>query len=179
MPRIAPILAFLLAVVTFADPASANAVRVFEAQQGAWKASCYKDPGSDEPYCHLMVIHTFADGSKTGNFVRFGPVFDRDKRGVVVASYLGFAKKSKISIQVDMDGAEDKKWSDPAPKTNHLVIPEQVSGEILTAMEAGQSLRLKFKPATGIAQNIKVSLTDYRDLLKAVTKVLAGETVSR
>ncbi|GAB6051803.1 hypothetical protein JCM17960_06230 [Magnetospira thiophila] len=175
MMRLAPFFILYALVILTGVPAVAEGVRIFEAQQGAWKASCYKDTDGEAPYCHLMVLHVFADGSKTGNFVRFGPVFDRGEKGVVVASYLGFARKSDISIQVD----DREPWSDPAPTTNHLVISAQVSAEILAAMAAGQQLRLTFKPATGVTQDVEVSLTDYRDLLGAVTKVMAGETVTR
>ena len=93
--------------------AQAEAIKVYEKKLGDWKASCFREASEKLPYCRIMVVKITGSG-KARNFAQFGPAWDGDKKGVVVASYLGFAQESAISLAID----DVKPWSVRAPAGN-------------------------------------------------------------
>lgn len=154
----------------FQAPASATGVKLFEKQDGVWKATCFKEQGDDTPYCRVMVVKVFKDGARTGNFIQFGPAWDRGQTGVVVASYLGFTRESKIRVRVD-DG---EPWVIGAPMENHVIVPADVAETMVETMKAGETVHLRFKPATGVWQELEFPLAGFPGLVEAIQPILDG-----
>ncbi|MGB0748250.1 MAG: invasion associated locus B family protein [Magnetospiraceae bacterium] len=158
----------MMAVFAASGSALAQNIRLLEETSGAWKGSCYKEAASPAPYCRIMAIQLLGDLKKTGNFIQFGPAFDRGNKGFVVATYLGFAPESVVELSVDQGAS----WSLPTSAENHTIAPGVMTEEILSKMAAGENLTITFKPATGVTQSLSVPLDGYRALLKPVHAVL-------
>lgn len=170
---------FAIAVFCFASMMSPStgwaqngAVKVFEEKQGPWTASCFRDANEPAPYCRIMAIKLIGPDGMAMNFAQFGPAWDRGQSGLVIATYLGFARKSSVSLQVD----DMAPWTVKAPDTNHVITPQDLTPVILNAMEKGQKVTLTFKPANGGEETVSAELSDYRTLAAAVQKVLSQET---
>ena len=165
-----PIIA--ICVLLLSATARAEGVKVFEKTAGVWKASCFKEPGDEAPYCRAMVVKVFKDGARTGNFVQFGPAWDRGNTGFVIASYLGFTRESSIRLGID----DQEPWSIAAPMDNHAILPPDVTQSMIDRMTVGKTVRLRFKPATGVKQDLKFPLDGFSGLVEAIQPVLRGET---
>lgn len=151
----------LLGLVFLASPSNAEGFKTFEKAAGDWRLTCFKEARAAEPYCRIMVLQVLADGGKTGNFIQFGPSFDRGNAGIVVATYLGFARASQISLAVDGKDV----WNVPAPKINHVIATTEATVEALKSMNQGKQLTLSFTTVTGFQKSVKTSLEDFRILL--------------
>lgn len=164
------VLAFTLGLSS-AD-AQQGAVKVFEQQEGPWKASCFRDPIEPAPYCRIMALKLIGPEGMAMNFAQFGPAWDRGQTGIVVATYLGFAKKSIVSLQID----DIEPWTVRAPDTNHVITPFDLTPIILKAMDEGDTMTLTFKPANGGKHTVSASLENYRTLLASISTVVSTKT---
>lgn len=143
--------------------AQQGAERTFQKQVGDWKADCFKEPGDEKPYCRIMAVKLL-DGVGPRNFLQVGPAFDRDQKGIVIATYLGFTGGSKILLAVDGDEPETLN----APAKNNVIAPADLSARVIERMETGKEFKVRFRPATGTNQQIVLDLSGYQALLPEV-----------
>ena len=149
---------------------SANG-KILEQTSGAWRANCFTDNSSPEPYCRIMVIHFFNKSGKGLDFAQFGPAFDRDMVGFVVATYYGFASESHITVGID----DNPPINMPAPReSNQIAAPVNISQELLEQMQTGKAINIEFKMKMRGKKTLSYPLDGFRELKASVDKVLAG-----
>jgi len=148
------------------------AAKMLEQTSGPWKASCFTDSSGPEPYCRIMVVHIFNKSAQNPDFAQFGPAFDRDNLGFIVATYYGFGKESRITIGIDDNLPIDI----PAPvQGNHIVAPANITAELLKQMQAGKDIHVEFKMAMRGKKKLTYPLDGFRELKVGVDRVMGGE----
>jgi len=144
--------------------------KLLDKTEGPWKASCFVDASSPAPYCRIMVVHIFKMGNKGGAFAQFGPAFDRDATGFIVASYNGFKNESHITVGVD----DNPPINMPAPlQANHIVAPANIANKLIEQMSTGKTITVSFKMSGRGHKELKYPLQGFKALKKEVTQVLA------
>lgn len=150
--------------------------KIFEQNEGSWKASCFVDRSSPEPYCRIMVVHFFNASQQSLNFAQFGPAFDRAGFGFIIASYYGYTPESRITVGID----GNPPLNIPAPPMgNHIVIPANLTKTLLDQMETGTSIQVEFKPVLGGVKTLKYPLTGYQELKKKIGPILAQHNTNK
>lgn len=145
--------------------------KILEKTHGPWRATCFVDATSPQPYCRVMVVHFFNTSGKNLDFAQFGPSFDRGEMGFVVATYYGFANESRITVGID----DNDPINMPAPlQGNHIAAPTNITEVLVDQMMTGKAITVEFNMLMRGKKTLSYPLDGFRELKASIDKVLAG-----